>query len=186
VGAIKSMLRSVGVQTCLVTEGDTYVCGFLARKMVLVWVEEVKAKGKVEAIDWGEVSRDLLKEACADESGYLESFGAESTAEEISNTMFSRPDFGIFVSMYCCLFKEACETWPRKVPDILAFVRDGSFRLKADALCAQYGGVTPCPFLVCEALLGPKTGTPNANSPSKSGSKTGSSKAKASSKSGSK
>ena len=28
VGAIKSVLRSVGVQSCLVTEGDTYVCGF--------------------------------------------------------------------------------------------------------------------------------------------------------------
>ena len=72
VGAIKSVLRSVGVQSCLVTEGDTHVFGFLARKLVLAWIEEVKAKGKTQAIDWGEVSHDLLMEASADETGYLE------------------------------------------------------------------------------------------------------------------
>jgi hypothetical protein len=88
VGAIKSVLRSVGVFGWWVTEGDTYVCGFLVRKMVIAWIEEVKAKGNTQAIDWGEVSRDLPMEACADETGYLELFDAESTAGDISNIMF--------------------------------------------------------------------------------------------------
>jgi hypothetical protein len=172
IGAIKSVLRSVGVQSCVVTEGDTYVTGSLTGKLVIAWIEEVKVKGKVQTIDWGEVSRDLLMEACADETGYLESFQAESTAEEISNIIFARPDFGIFVSMYCCVFKEVFKVWPHKIPDILAFVRDGRFRLKADQLCAQYGGVMPCPVSVCEALLcGPKTGSMKAITPSKSKSK---------------
>jgi hypothetical protein len=62
---------------------------------------KVKAKGNTQAIDWGEVSRDLIMEACADETaGYLELFDAESTTEDVSNIMFSRPDLGICVSMY--------------------------------------------------------------------------------------
>jgi hypothetical protein len=168
VDSIKSVLRIVGACGWWVAEGDSYVSGFMVRKMVLAWVEEMKTKGKTQAIDWGEVSRDVLMEACADETGYLELFDTESTAEDISNIMFSRPDLGIFVSMYCCLFKEACEMWPHKVPDILVCIRDGRFRRTALAMRAGYGGVTPCPFRVCESLIAPpKTRTQKAKSRAK-------------------
>jgi hypothetical protein len=169
VGSIKSVLRIVGACGWWVAEGDSYVSGFMVRKMVLAWVEGMKAKGKIQAIDWGEVSRDVLMEACADETGYLEVFDTESTAEDISNIMFSRPDLGIFVSMYCCLFKEACEMWPHKVPDIIASLRDGRFQRKVHALRAEYEGVTPCPFRVCQSLLvtPPKTRTQKAKYGSK-------------------
>ncbi len=64
--------------------------------------------------EWGSVLRTDLQAWVPDETGVLELFPVAASAESISMPMFGRPDSGLLVSMWGCLWKQ--------VPCVLAKV----------------------------------------------------------------
>ena len=59
------------------------------------------------ATDWGSVRRADLQAWTPDKAGVLEEFPETATAESISMFLFGRPDWGLLVSMWGCIWKPA-------------------------------------------------------------------------------
>ena len=59
------------------------------------------------ATDWGSVRRADLHAWTPDQTNVLEEFPETATAESISMFLFGRPDWGLLVSMWGCIWKPA-------------------------------------------------------------------------------
>ena len=51
--------------------------------------------------------RAELEEFCCDLSDFLKTFPETWSAADVTNFIFGRPDWGIFVSLFACLLKDA-------------------------------------------------------------------------------
>ena len=65
-----------------------------------------------------------LLEIVPDQSGCLEPFPSTYSASEIGHMILGSGSAGIHVSMWGCLFKEACDAWPSLYSEMLAFLGD--------------------------------------------------------------
>ena len=104
--------------------------------------------------DWGGVLRTDLQTWSPDATDVLEQFPPATSAETISMFMFGRPDWGLLVSMWGCLWKQ--------VPPILAkagvqptqITREiaGAIREEATAMQAKTGTVNSPAAVVAAAM----------------------------------
>jgi len=78
-----------------------YIATFVGRKVVLA-----RLAGGL-SVDWGGISRLDLEELSCDQSGSLKACDETWSAADISNFIFGRPDWGMFVSVFACLWHEA-------------------------------------------------------------------------------
>jgi hypothetical protein len=76
-----------------------YVRKSVIRKLILACPHARSAD------DWGKVSRVDLQSWSPDAAGVLGEFPASATADSISSLLFGRPDWGLLVSMWACLWK---------------------------------------------------------------------------------
>ena len=87
-----------------------YVCEYVVRKLLVAQL--VLAAGQGSHVDWDATPLAVLREVAPDESEFLQSLPAAWSASEASAFMFGRPDWGIFISMFGCLFKEVADQYP--------------------------------------------------------------------------
>ena len=83
------------IKFILCKDDSSYGVTFLVRKVVLAMLASERA-----AVDWGGMSRAELEELCCDQSGFLKSFPEAFSAADVSNFVFGREDWGIFVSFF--------------------------------------------------------------------------------------
>ena len=85
-----------------------YVRAFLRRKLVLGALRNTPHTDR--NVDWGLVPLSLLQAMCPDQHDALGRFPSSWSARDVSNFVLGREDWGVLVSMYCCLFNEPLET----------------------------------------------------------------------------
>ncbi len=147
--SVRALVGFLG-QVCpaLQSKGDGYCAAFLARKLTVGLLAETGTD-----IDWGVVSLARLRLVSADQSSCLDSFPEDWTAKEVSEFIFGRPDWGIFVSAYNCLWLEAAAgcRGPQALAKLLDAVASPAFA-SAVSLFAVGHGVSPHPTLAVRAL----------------------------------
>ena len=74
---------------------------FVGRKVVLALL----ATSRV-AVDWATITRAQLEDLCCDQSNFLSAFDASMSAADVSNLVFGRKDWPMFVSLWACLMKD--------------------------------------------------------------------------------
>ncbi len=101
--AIGNWARDIVDKICrgAIPRSNGYVKKTVVRKLICacphVW----------NAADWGSVRRADLQAWTPDETKVLEEFPETATAESISMLLFGRPDWGLLVSMWGCMWKPA-------------------------------------------------------------------------------
>ena len=129
---------------------DTGYCvTSLVRKVVLALL----ASGRASA-DWGSLRRSELEELCCDQSEFLKAVPQAWSAADISNFMFGRSDWGMFVSLYACFMKDALRSLKIETGQsgaVLEILASSTFGRAADALRAQHGHAVH-PTLVLQEL----------------------------------
>ena len=78
------------------------VTSSVARKVVLAMLSSGRA-----TTDWASMCRAELEELCADQHELLKTFPETWSAADISNFIFGRPDWAIFVSLFGSLLRDA-------------------------------------------------------------------------------
>jgi len=105
----ETSIASIGAGVLAVVEGfsphglalNGYTKKSLIRKLIFACPHSWHAK------DWDAVSRKDLQEWSPDERGVLNVFSETETAESISYLLFGRPDWGLLVSSWACVWKPA-------------------------------------------------------------------------------
>ena len=83
--------------------------------------------------------RAELEELCCDQSEFLKTFLETWSAADVSNFIFGRPDWGIFVSLFACLLKDAIKIPKVSSDELLERLASPIFGKTAEALRAQFG-----------------------------------------------
>ncbi len=78
-----------------------YVMMSVGRKIIIALLASGRA-----SVDWASMSRPELEELCCDQNEFLKVLPKTWSAADISNFIFGRPDWGIFVSVFACLMKD--------------------------------------------------------------------------------
>ena len=82
----------------------------------------------VGGVDWSLLPLAVLRAMCPDQDDMLEIFSESWTAADVSNLMFSRPDWEMFVGMFGSLWKSVCESCHHSaVLSLLATIASPSF-----------------------------------------------------------
>lgn len=105
--AARQAIASIGRVSGIPTKANGYVCEYVARKLVVGQLVAAARKGCY--VDWSAVPLTALRAAAPDEYDLAASLPTAWTAGEASAFMFDRPDWGIFISMFACLFKEVTD-----------------------------------------------------------------------------
>lgn len=128
-------------------------------------------------VDWTLISLAVLRTMCPDQDRFLESFPVNWTAADVSNFIFHRPDWGVFVGMFGTLWKSVCDSFPHSAASLLATVASPNFAAAArDAKALTGLPLTPLEVLrksgfdgVCASLRHKRsrvaTGERNAKRP---------------------
>lgn len=125
-----------------------YVTPHVVRKLLIGVVANRRA-GVDRA--WLGVPISAIQDLEPDMGGYLSDFGS-LTSGEASDMVFGRPDRGLFISMWGCLFHEVETRWPKDLDEILRLL--GSPR--AAAALQEHVAVhshPPCPAVLVRSLL---------------------------------
>ena len=123
-----------------------YVATFVGRKVLLAMV----AHGYM-TVDWSSLDRPALEELCCDQNGFLQEFDASWSAADISNFIFGRPDWGMFVSLFACLWRDAVAAKRKSRDTLMKHIETGAFERTAAALRSSCGHSVH-PALVIQAL----------------------------------
>lgn len=94
---IVDILSGIG---CPVPRSNGYVRKTVIRSLMLA------CPSILQNAEWGGVLRTDLQAWAPDQTGALEQFPPTTSAEHLSMFMFGRPDWGLLVSMWCCLWKQ--------------------------------------------------------------------------------
>ena len=115
-----------------------YLVTFVCRKVVLALLASGRA-----SVDWQSLSSQELMELCCDQNGCLTTFDKLWSAADVSNFVFGRPDWGIFVSMDSCLWEDVTTSKlfsPQVMQDILVQrIESGEFEQAAAELRSSCG-----------------------------------------------
>ena len=110
------------------------VTSSVARKVALAMLFSGRA-----TTDWASMCRAELEELCADQHELLKTFPETWSAADISNFIFGRPDWAIFVSLFGSLLRDAIEIPNVSSSDLLKCLASPIFGHTAEALRAQCG-----------------------------------------------
>ena len=90
-----------------VENGNSYYVASVGRKLILA----LMAWNRV-TVDWSTMTAEQLRQLCVDQSGFIDAFPDDMSAAEISNLVFGRPDWAMFVSLEACLMKDVLSAYP--------------------------------------------------------------------------
>ena len=97
------------------------------------------------------MSRAELEELSCDQSEFLKAFPEAWSAADVSNFVFGRSDWGIFVSLYACLMKDAVKMPNVQGEAVLSCLASPTFGRVADTMRTQCGHAVH-PALVMKEL----------------------------------
>ena len=117
----------------------------MCRKVILARVVEVPAQ---RCRDWSTMPASELRKF--DDTDVLKSFPSNYSSADISRTLFDRDNWGIFATMFGCLWGEVADSWP--VEDVIGVIRNGSAGAAAKNL-ALSTGMSQCPLSVIKSLI---------------------------------
>ena len=117
----------------------------LCRKVMLARLVEVPVQ---RCRDWSTVPASELRKF--DDTDLLKSFPPKYSSADISRTLFDRDDWGIFATIFGCLWGEVADSWP--VEDVIGVIRNGSAGAAAKNL-ALSTGMSQCPLSVIKSLI---------------------------------
>ena len=117
----------------------------LCRKVILARLVEVPVQ---RCRDWSTVPASELRKF--DDTDVLKSFPPKYSSADISRTLFDRDDWGIFATIFGCLWGEVADSWP--VEDVIGVIRNGSAGAAAKNL-ALSTGMSQCPLSVIKSLI---------------------------------
>ena len=126
----------------IATPGST-VRKAILRKFVLGYL----ADGGI--LNWEDVGIGELSEMSPDENEHLHSLPEGDAVCALSMLILGRPDHGIFLSMWSCLFAGAC---PAGMEDSMARALEEDGDAAVDAWLASHAGVGPRPADLCGQL----------------------------------
>ena len=156
--AIARTLRAIcfkaseAAPTILFRDDTSYVVTSIVRKVVLALLVSGRA-----SVDWGSVRRAELEEVCCDQMEFLQSFPAKWSAADISNFVFGRGDWGIFVSLFACLMKDTLSSTRMHADSVLHCLASPTFGRTADEVRAKCGHAIH-PALVLQEVSRQKLG----------------------------
>ena len=87
-----------------------YTHYFLRRKLVLGQLVHSSHWSKLQ---WDDIPLDILRRMTPDQNDYLSSFPAKWSSADASRWCFERDDWGVFVSMFACLWGEVVKSYSR-------------------------------------------------------------------------
>jgi len=89
-----------------------------------------------------------VKQIRIEEGKCLDAFPEEWTMEEVSRFVFYRPDWGMFVSMFSCLWDEVVRSSPKGAEQLLPYVATQEFQARARSLRTATGHAVRPMFVV--------------------------------------
>ena len=110
-------------------QDNGYVATFVGRKALLAML----AQGDI-TVDWSKLHREDLEELCCDQNGFLAEFDSSWSAADISNFIFGRPDWGMLVSLFACLWHDAVALKGTSHQALLKDIETGAYERAAAAL----------------------------------------------------
>ena len=124
-----------------------YVHDFLRRKLVL---GQLSASSSRADVDWSEVPMDILMRMSPDQGGHLTSVPAKWSAAQLSRYCTERDDWGVFVSMFACLWGAVTKAKAYKGhrDAMIALASSDQFRAAAQDHIQKYGVVAHVLMLV--------------------------------------
>ena len=127
-----------------------YVVQHLMRKLLLAASVH---HGAALQTDWAAMSLPALRQCAPDAAEYISVFPPTLYAADASDMVLGRRDWGLFLSLWGCLFHEAGELWPKRKDDML---RALSSKQSGDAIrrFREIHGIAPCPTVLVSILLG--------------------------------
>ena len=133
---VRSLIsNAVKVAPRIFPHDDTaYVVTSVARKVVIAMLSSGRA-----TTEWAHMRRAELEELSCDQNDLLKSMPESWSAADISNFIFGRPDWGIFVSLFGCLLRDAIKVAKFSSDDLLDCLASPVFAGTAVALWAQCG-----------------------------------------------
>lgn len=101
------------------------------------------------AVNWDEVSIEDLEAVVPDEGGHLKNLPAGESVSALSMLILGRPDHGMFLSMWACLFAGACAG---SSVDSMARTLEKEGGAVVEAWLASHEGTGPRPADLCGEL----------------------------------
>ena len=123
-----------------------YVRDFLRRKLVL---GQLSASAPRD-VDWSQVPMDMLVRMSPDQGGHLSSFPAGWSAAQVSRYSTERDDWGVFVSMFACLWGAVtkAKAYQGHRDALIALAASDEFRDAAQDHIQRYGAAAHVLMLV--------------------------------------
>ena len=100
---VVSLLRAIAHEAWALCNDDVYEGQVF--KLVISCVFQAGV-----GVDWGSLPLPVLRTMCPDQDEFLRCFPESWTAADVSNLMFNRPDWGMFVGIFGSLWKSVCES----------------------------------------------------------------------------
>ena len=100
----------------------SYSVTFVGRKVVLALL----ATGRV-AVDWATMTKAQLEDLCCDQGHFLGNFDASMSAADVSNVVFGRRDWPMFVSLWGCLMKDVFRNTSSPPSDLIKTLRSQDY-----------------------------------------------------------
>jgi hypothetical protein len=127
-----------------------YILDFGVRKLMLALIH----RGCLR-VDWSCVTMAMLQQMTADSNEYMNSLPATWTAATLSSFLFGRTDWGLYASMWACLFGDLASNGRTRRPAqelsrLLERAMQGKY-LDDVAAYVEEHGVVPCPALAFAA-----------------------------------
>ena len=98
---------------------------------------------------WDEMSLEDLQAIDPDEGGHLKSLPQDECVSDVSMLILGRPDHGMLLSMWACLFEGACA---ERSADSMAHTLEAYGDAAVEAWLASHEGVSPRPIDLCGQL----------------------------------
>ena len=120
------------VSEILVSRLGKYTRRYLLRSIIIAHLAQSQGE-----VDWETVSLCMLKSAVADQKDDLEGVPGTWSSAELSDFCFGRSDWGIFVSMFSCLWREVFAK--HNVDEINRMIQDEAFERVVTAYVRHFG-----------------------------------------------
>ena len=113
---------------------EGYVRLHLMRKLMLTWLSV-----QPQSQHWGEIDMKFLCDMAPDQKHFLDVFPLKWSAHDVSCFVFGRGDWGIFVSMFACLWHDVVDRKDVDFEGLASFLPTPEFHAKVRCLKEDAG-----------------------------------------------
>ena len=126
---LDSVEEALGMATL---KTNSYTRGYLLWTMLVAHLAHAQ-----DIVDWSTVTLDMLGAAGPHQASALDTFPSNWNAPDLSEFVFGRPDWAIFMGMLAFLWKDALSSGDH--PDVTAIVKSDHFQKAAKRHVSEWG-----------------------------------------------